>query len=461
MVLCEGAYSFLRCAAELRSRLLATIAVFTAFIVITGCGRSLMPQRFAAPAPSTILILVSVSPSSVDLVSGDWQHFSATVTGTPNDSVSWSASLGSISANGTYVAPEVTSDSSATVTATSIAYPSERASATVSIHPAESVMCGPPDYRCALTDSETHLLTTTLALGNGWPGHSGGPSGANMVAVDGSLTPSGMPGSKIVRLTDSENVLRYARTFSGGGHNVISGPNANGKRYVAFLQSGGAACMFEFDEAAVAAAAEGECAACSRRLWCDVGNGAASYGESLDETYVAGSVQFPRSTDAPPYSFYAVHQDAVGTSPKLRRYLVVVKSTGLPPDSSGTQTLAYEIDPTFPEYDPDNANCLNGALAVGGYTYGNDYISVDDQRLVLQTNPQDSSPWAVAIRVDTSPPQCRAVNAQTMQISCGWNTPGCWKDLNYNPDAQARFQRIINNDEVRASSGEHSAHRSG
>ena len=29
MVLCEGAYSFLRCAAELRSRLLATIAVFT------------------------------------------------------------------------------------------------------------------------------------------------------------------------------------------------------------------------------------------------------------------------------------------------------------------------------------------------------------------------------------------------------------------------------------------------
>src|SRR5437667_4661426 len=137
MVLCEGAYSFLRCTAELRSRLLATIAVFTAFIVITGCGRSLMPQRFAAaPAPSTILILVSVSPSSVDLVSGDWQHFSATVTGTPNDSVSWSASLGSISANGTYVAPEVTSDSSATVTATSIAYPSERASATVSIHPA-------------------------------------------------------------------------------------------------------------------------------------------------------------------------------------------------------------------------------------------------------------------------------------------------------------------------------------
>src|SRR5438094_7027900 len=31
-----------------------------------------------------------------------------------------------------------------------------------------------------------------------------------------------------------------------------------------------------------------------------------------------------------------------------------------------------------------------------------------------------------------------------MQIICGWNTPGCWKDLNYNPDAQARFQRTIN-----------------
>ena len=305
------------------------------------------------------------------------------------------------------------------------------------------VVCGPPNYNCAVTDAQTRLPTTTVTLGSGWSGHSGGGVGANIAAIDHSLALPGTTGAKILRLTDGVNVANFARTFSGGGHNVISSAQANGKRYVAFQSAGGGACMFEVDEAALTNAVEGQvCTNCSRKLWCP-GGASASYGGTQNETYEYGSVQFPRGSTAPAYSFYAVHQ-ATGQSPRLRRYLVVVKSTGLPPDSSGTQTLAYEIDPTFPEYDPDNANCLNGALAVGGYTYGNDYISVDDQRLVLQTNPQDSSPWAVAIRVDTSPPQCRAVNAQTMQISCGWNTPGCWKDLNYNPDAQARFQRIIN-----------------
>jgi len=306
------------------------------------------------------------------------------------------------------------------------------------------VICGSPNYNCAVTDNQAHLPTATVNLGNGWAGHSGGGVGANIVAIDHSLALPGTSGAKILRLTDGVNVANYARTFSGGGHNVISAPQANGKRYVAVAGAGGVPCMFEFDEAAMANAVEGQvCAGCSRKLWCTV-SASASYGGTQNETYHYGSVQFPRAASAPAYSFYAAHQDAGGTSPKLRRYLIVVKSTGLPPDSSGTQTLAYEIDPTFPEYDPDNANCLNGALAAGGYTYGNDYISVDDQRFVLQTSPQDSSPWAVAIRVDTNPPQCRAVNAQAMQISCGWNTPGCWKDLNYNPDAQARFQRTIN-----------------
>src|SRR5207302_4480414 len=92
-------------------------------------------------------------------------------------------------------------------------------------------------------------------------------------------------------------------------------------------------------------AVEGQvCAGCSRKLWCTV-SASASYGGTQNETYHYGSVQFPRAASAPAYSFYAAHQDAGGTSPKLRRYLIVVKSTGLPPDSSGTQTLASEIDP--------------------------------------------------------------------------------------------------------------------
>src|SRR2546421_13176 len=134
--------------------------------------------------------------------------------------------------------------------------------------------------------------------------------------------------------SDGVNVANYARTFSGGGHNVISTPQANGKRYVAVAGAGGVPCMFEFDEAAIANAVEGQvCAGCSRKLWCTV-SASASYGGTQNETYHYGSVQFPRAASAPPYSFYAAHQ-ATGQSPRLRRYLVVVKSTGMPPDVNG------------------------------------------------------------------------------------------------------------------------------
>src|SRR5438132_12709284 len=133
------------------------------------------------------------------------------------------------------------------------------------------VICGSPNYNCAVTDNQAHLPTATVNLGNGWAGHSGGGVGANIVAIDHSLALPGTSGAKILRLTDGVNVANYARTFSGGGHNVISAPQANGKRYVAVAGAGGVPCMFEFDEAAMANAVEGQvCAGCSRKLWCTV-----------------------------------------------------------------------------------------------------------------------------------------------------------------------------------------------
>src|SRR5437867_7420436 len=70
--------------------------------------------------------------------------------------------------------------------------------------------------------------------------------------------------------------------------------------------------MFEFDEAAMANAVEGQvCAGCSRKLWCTV-SASASYGGTQNETYHYGSVQFPRAASAPAYSFYAAHQGRWG-----------------------------------------------------------------------------------------------------------------------------------------------------
>src|ERR1019366_3295695 len=71
--------------------------------ILPGCGGG----------SSRTEILVSVSPSSVSLIAGATQQFTATVTGTPSTTVTWSLSgctgsaCGTIDTNGLYTAPSL------------------------------------------------------------------------------------------------------------------------------------------------------------------------------------------------------------------------------------------------------------------------------------------------------------------------------------------------------------------
>jgi hypothetical protein len=78
-------------------------------------------------------VSVSISPSSASLLSGQTQQFTATVTGSTNTAVTWSAAPGSIAILGLYTAPLVLTNTNAVVTATSVADPSKSASATVTV----------------------------------------------------------------------------------------------------------------------------------------------------------------------------------------------------------------------------------------------------------------------------------------------------------------------------------------
>jgi hypothetical protein len=80
-------------------------------------------------------ITVSVSPASASLTSGQKQQFTATVSGTSNTGVTWTATSGSIDANGFFTAPTVTSQGSAVVTAKSDADSTKSGSATVTVNP--------------------------------------------------------------------------------------------------------------------------------------------------------------------------------------------------------------------------------------------------------------------------------------------------------------------------------------
>ncbi|MFY9560997.1 MAG: Ig domain-containing protein [Terriglobales bacterium] len=96
-------------------------------------------QNFAitvAPPNGGGGIRVTVSPSSVNVVSNQSQTFTATVTGTDNTGVSWSASAGSISNGGVYTAPVVGAVTTVWVTATSNADSKQQGVATVIVEPA-------------------------------------------------------------------------------------------------------------------------------------------------------------------------------------------------------------------------------------------------------------------------------------------------------------------------------------
>ncbi len=87
-----------------------------------------------AVGAGTTSVAVTVAPGSTELSSGQSKQFTATVTGASNASVTWNAKFGSINSSGVYTAPKVTSQLTDTVSATSVADPTETASASAVIN---------------------------------------------------------------------------------------------------------------------------------------------------------------------------------------------------------------------------------------------------------------------------------------------------------------------------------------
>jgi hypothetical protein len=76
-------------------------------------------------------IKVAISPAKVTLAPGARQQFTATVSGTTNDDVTWSATNGTVTAGGLFSAPGVGIVTSVSVDAISSADPTKSASASV------------------------------------------------------------------------------------------------------------------------------------------------------------------------------------------------------------------------------------------------------------------------------------------------------------------------------------------
>src|SRR6266853_394719 len=80
-------------------------------------------------------VKVSVSPASSTLVSNQKQQFTATVSGTSNTGVKWSATAGSIDASGLFTAPTVTAQTNLVDKATSNADSSKSSNVAITVDP--------------------------------------------------------------------------------------------------------------------------------------------------------------------------------------------------------------------------------------------------------------------------------------------------------------------------------------
>jgi hypothetical protein len=110
------------------------------------------------------LIQVSISPTSADVIPGGTQQFSATVTGTSDQRVIWTASVGSIDSNGLFTAPLV-SPTAGTVIARSVADPTVEAVATVNVlFPTHEVIVPVPGTDRADAINTGDVLTLPAAV---------------------------------------------------------------------------------------------------------------------------------------------------------------------------------------------------------------------------------------------------------------------------------------------------------
>ena len=109
-------------------------------------------------------VAVSISPSTATVKTGATQQFAATVTGTSNTGVTWSASGGTISSSGLYTAPS--SSGNYTVQATSTADTTKSASATVTVTTAAATIAVSPSALSFSSVAANSSSTQTLTISN-------------------------------------------------------------------------------------------------------------------------------------------------------------------------------------------------------------------------------------------------------------------------------------------------------
>ena len=176
------------------------VAGTSSFTVSVKDSTGLSAQRNFSVNIVSRVVNVSVYPASATMVAKQTQQFTATVSGTANTAVTWSASAGSINAQGLYTAPSVIAQMNVTITATGMADPAIQAHALVTLEnntvqpsqPPTIVDTGLPQGQVGSSYSKT-LTASGGTQPYSWSISAGAPPAGITLTSDGQL--AGLPGT--------------------------------------------------------------------------------------------------------------------------------------------------------------------------------------------------------------------------------------------------------------------------
>ena len=199
---------------------------------IAGCGGS-----GETNSTTTNPVVVTLSPTSANVITSASAQFTATVAGTKNTKVTWTATAGTVSSTGLYTAPAtVPNPAVVTVTATSVANTAYAAAAQVAIQPgpnAISVSLSPSTGTVASFGTLQFAASVTGDANTAvtWyvNGIQGGSQSAGYISTNGLfLAPGGVPatasGSSTKATTAAITAVLNDNTAYSATANVVIQP---------------------------------------------------------------------------------------------------------------------------------------------------------------------------------------------------------------------------------------------
>jgi len=187
------------------------------------------------------VVAVSLAPGSASLSTGGTQQFTASVSGTSNTAVAWSATGGSVSSSGLYTAPSTSG--TYTVKATSAADSTKSASATLTVSaPVVAVSLSPrsaslsvgatQQFTATVTGSSNTAVTWSVTGGNISSGLYTAPSAAGTYTVTAtSVADSSKSASSSVTVSvpvQHSATLTWNLASAVVGYNVYRGSVSGG-----------------------------------------------------------------------------------------------------------------------------------------------------------------------------------------------------------------------------------------